>query len=252
MFNNPTVAKLHEMKLKVMAQMVNEPDAAQRDLSFDERLGIMVERQWLEKKNARIQRNLRSASFSMPAQLENLDFTADRTIDKPLIRTLSSCLYIEQKLNIVVSGKTGSGKSFLISALGDAACRKEFSVRYFRIPELLLEIEEAKATNRYTKFMKSMGKVNLLILDDLGIKTYSLEESRDILELTESRYNKSSTILSGQVPHTQWYDLFPNPTIADAIMDRVIHNAYILVLNSKKSMREIVAEKTFQSLEKLG
>ena len=100
--------------------------------------------------------------------------------------------------------------------------------------------------------MKSIEKVNLLILDDLGIKTYSLEESRDILELTESRYNKSSTILSGQVSHTKWYDLFPDPTIADAIMDRVIHNAYILALNSKKSMREVLAEKTFQSLEKLG
>ncbi len=109
-----------------------------------------------------------------------------------------------------------------------------------------MEIQDAKAENRYSKFMLALQNIKLLILDDIGLKPYSLEESRDILEIAESRYNKSSTILSGQVSHTKWYKLFPDPTIADAIMDRVIHNSYILPLDSKKSMREVMAEKTIK------
>ena len=144
--------------------------------------------------------------------------------------------------NIIISGKTGSGKTYLVCAFGNEACRQEYSVKYFRIPELLLEIQDAKQENRYAKFMAQLQKIKLLILDDIGLKTYTLEESRDILEIVESRYNKASTVLSGQIAHTKWYELFPDPTIADAIMDRVIHNAYILALDSKKSMREVMAQ----------
>ncbi len=116
--------------------------------------------------------------------------------------------------------------------------------------ELLLELEDAKNENRYSKFMTGLQNIKLLILDDIGLKSYTLEESRDILEIAESRYNRALTILSGQISHTKWYDLFPDPTIADAIMDRIIHNSYILTLDSKKSMREVMAEKTIKSIEK--
>lgn len=246
--NNPTVEKLRSLKLKVMAQMLSEPDAALRDLSFEERLGIMVEKEWLAKKNARIQRLLRQASLGLNACIEDIDYTADRTIDKKTVQTLSTCAFIEQKLNIVISGKTGSGKSYLACALGNCACRQGYTVKYFRIPELLLEIQDAKQENRYTKYMTNLQNIKLLILDDIGLKSYDLEESRDILKIAESRYNKGSTVLSGQVSHTQWYELFPDPTIADAIMDRVIHNAYILTLDSKKSMREVMAERIIKDL----
>ena len=148
----------------------------------------------------------------------------------------------------MISGKTGSGKSYLACALGNCACRQGYTVKYFRIPELLLEIQDAKQENRYTKYMTSLQNIKLLILDDIGLKSYDLEESRDILEIAESRYNKGSTVLSGQVSHTQWYELFPDPTIADAIMDRVIHNAYVLVLDSKRSMREVMAERIIKDL----
>src|SRR5664279_2769622 len=243
MLNNPTVEKLRDLKLKVMAQMMSEPDLVLRELSFEERLGIMVEKEWLAKKNARIKRLLNSASLGLNACLEDIDYLADRTIDKKTIQTLSTCSFIEQQLNIVISGKTGSGKSFIACALGNSACRHGYTVKYFRIPELLLEIQDAKNENRYAKFMAQLHNIRLLILDDIGLKSYNLEESRDILEIAESRYNKASTVLSGQIAHTQWYDLFPDPTIADAIMDRVIHNAYILALDSKKSMREVMAAK---------
>ena len=248
MLNNPTIEKLKELKLKVMAQMLSEPDATLRELSFEERLGIMVEKEWLAKKNARIRRLLSSASLGLNACIEDIDYTVERTIDKKTIQTLSTCAFIEQKLNIMISGKTGSGKSFIACALGNRACRYGYTVKYFRIPELLLEIQDAKQENRYAKFMTTLQNTKLLILDDIGLKSYNLEESRDILELAESRYNKGSMVLAGQIAHTQWYDLFPDPTIADAIMDRVIHNSYILALDSKKSMREVMAERLIQNL----
>jgi DNA replication protein DnaC len=252
MLNNPTVERLRDLKLKVMATMLIDPDNSLRELSFEERLGVMVEKEWMHKKNSRIKRLLNSASLGLNACIEDIDYSSDRTIDKKTIQTLSSCTFIEQKLNIVLSGKTGSGKSYISCAVGNSACRHGYTVKYFRIPELLLEIQDAKNENRYSRFMTGIQNIKLLILDDIGLKSYSLEESRDILEIAESRYNKASTILSGQIAHTKWYDLFPDPTIADAIMDRVIHNSYILALDSKKSMREVMAEKTIKDIEKNG
>lgn len=249
MLNNPTVEKLRDLKLKVMAKMMAEPDPAMQELSFEERLGIMVEKEWLSKKNSRIKRLLNKSSLSQNACIEDIDYLADRTIDKKTIQSLSSCTFIEQKLNIVISGKTGTGKTYLACAFGNAACRRGYSVKYFRIPELLLEIQDAKINNQYGKFIAALQKTKLLIMDDIGLKAYTLEESRDILEITESRYNKASTILSGQIAHTKWYDLFPDPTIADAIMDRVIHNSYILALDSKRSMREVMAEKAISNTQ---
>lgn len=250
MLNNPTVEKLKDLKLKTMAQILSNPDSNLRDLSFEERLGIMVEKEWLAKKNVRIRRLLNSAKLGLNACIEDVNYSADRVIDKKTIKTLSECSYIEQKLNIVISGKTGSGKTYLACAFGNAACRLGYTVKYLRVPEILLEIQDAKVKNRYSKFLAQIQKIKLLILDDIGLKSYTLEESRDILEIAESRYGKGSTILSGQIPHSQWYNLFSDPTIADAIMDRVIHNAYILPLEAKKSMRAVMAEKA--KLNQLG
>ena len=243
MLDGPTIEKLKEMKLKVMAEMLSDPDSSIRELSFEDRLALMVESQWLEKRNARIKRLLRDARFPIDACTEDIRYHPDRTIDKRVVSTLATCTYIERRLNAVVSGKTGSGKSYIICALGNAACRKLYRVRYYRIPELLLEIEDARSQGMYLKFMAGLQKVRLLILDDIGLKSYNIEESRDILEIAEARYNRASTILSAQIEHSKWYDLFADPTIADAIMDRVIHNAYILPLDSKRSMRQVMAEK---------
>ena len=169
----------------------------------------MVEKEWLYRKNTRIKRLLYNASLTINACIEDIDYTQERKIDKKTIRTLSSCIFIEQRLNIIISGKTGCGKSFLACAFGNNACRHGYTVKYYRIPELLLEIQAAKNENCYTQFMNKLKKVSLLILDDLSLKSYTLEESRDILEIAESRYNRSSTILSGQIPHTHWHRLIP-------------------------------------------
>ena len=247
MLHNPTVEKLKAMKLKTMAQLATDP--ALKELSFEERLAVMVEKEWLRRKNNRIKRLLRKASFSLNACLEDIDYTHERKIDKKTIQILSGCTFIEQKLNIILSGKTGTGKSFLACALGNRACRYGYTVRYYRMPELLLEIQAAKNDNDYLHLMEALRKVRLLILDDVGLTSYTLEESRDILEIAEGRYNRSSTLLAGQMPHTHWYDLFPDPALADAIMDRLIHNANILPLDSPRSMREVMAEKTLQEIK---
>lgn len=248
MLTNPTAEKLKSMKLKVMAEMTTSPDPALNQLSFDEHFGIMVEKEYLAKQNARIQRLLYMAGLSPDTSLEDIDYSSGRTIDKKTIATLSACLFIDQRLNILITGKTGSGKTYLAKALGVNACRHGYSVKYVRIPELLLEIAAARSENRYSRFMNNLTYTKLLILDDIGLKSYTQEESRDILEIVESRYNKASTILSSQVDHGTWYELFPDPTIADAIMDRIIHNAYILALDSKKSMREIMAERSMKAM----
>ena len=169
MFNNPTIEKLKDMKLKVMAQMLGEPDSALRELSFEERFAVMVEKEWISRKNSRIKRLLNNASLGLNACLEDIDYTADRTIDKKTIQTLSTCIFIEQKLNIVITGKTGSGKSYLACSFGNNACRHGYTVKYYRIPELLLEIQDAKNENRYTRFMNQLQNTKLLILDDIGL-----------------------------------------------------------------------------------
>lgn len=242
MLNSPTIEKLKDMKLKVMAQMLADPDSAVRDLSFEDRLALMVDGQWFAKRNAKIKRLLNSASLAVGACIEDIRYRPDRTIDKRVVQTLSTCTYVEQKLNIVVSGCTGSGKTFLICAFGNCACRHLYKVKYYRIPELLLEMQDARDQGKYLNFMDGLQKIKILILDDIGLKTYTVEESRDILEIAEARYNRSSTILSAQMEHSKWYELFADPTIADAIMDRIIHNAYILPLDSKRSMRQVIAE----------
>ena len=252
MLNNQTIQKLHDLKLKEMAQMMAEPEYSLKELSFEDRFGIMVDKEWLARKNSRIKRLLSIASFGVNACLEDIDYTADRTIDKKTIQTISTCAFIEQKLNIIICGKTGCGKSFLASAFGNNVCRHNYSVKYYRIPELLLELQNVKAENRYSKFIKQLQSIKLLILDDIGLKSYTLEESRDILEIAESRCNKLSTVLVSQLAHTQWYELFPDPTIADAIMDRIIHNSYVLLLDSKKSMREVAAEKKIKEISQLN
>ena len=184
----------------------------------------------------------------MNACIEDIDYCAERTISKQSVLELASCDFIEKSLNIITTGKTGSGKTYLICAFGNNACRKGYTTKYYRIPELLLEIQEAKAHGQYSRFMRGLQTTRLLLLDDIGLKSYTLEESRDILEIAESRYNRGSMILAGQISHSQWYELFPDPTIADAIMDRIIHNSYIMELDSKLSMREVMASKKMQPL----
>ncbi len=243
MLNQPTIQKLKEMRMSVMAKMLADPTESETDMCFDDRLALMVEKEWLTRRNNRINRLLKKALFPMDASIENIDYNHQKGLDKRLIQNLAGCGYLDQYLNIFITGMTGSGKSYLACAFGNAACRKNYTVKYLRIPELLLELQSAKYENQFAKYIKQLQKLNLLILDDIGLKTYTLDESRDLLEVIESRYNKASLIMIGQVPHPQWYELFPDPTIADAIMDRIIHNSYVFTIDAEHSMREVTAKR---------
>lgn len=251
MLNNPTAEKLRQMRLKTMADAFMNPEPGADTLSFDERFSLLVEKEWYAKKNARIMRLQTKAGFGMSACLEDIDYSKKRNISKKDIATIGTCSFIEQKLNVILSGKTGSGKSYLACAIGNAACRHGYSCRYYRLPDLFAEIALARLDNEYMKFMGSLRKVDLLIVDDVGLKSYSQEEARDLLEIAELRYSRSSTIFASQIPHEKWYELLTDPTIADAFMDRIIHNAYIIPLDSNVSMREIMAQKKLKHIEKL-
>lgn len=243
MLNQPTIQKLKEMRLPVMAKMLADSTETEKGMSFDDRLTLMVENEWLARRNNRINRLLKKASFPVDASIENIDYERQKGLEKKLVQNLSGCGYIEQHLNFLISGKTGSGKTYVAAAFGNAACRKNYTVRYLRMPELLLELQAAKYENQFIKYIKQILKVNLLIIDDIGLKTYTLEESRDLLEIIEARYNKASLIMIGQIPHLKWYELFPDPTIADAIMDRIIHNSHVFTIDAEHSMREVTAKR---------
>ena len=252
MLRNPTAEKLRDMRLKTMADSFINPEPGIEALSFEDRFALMVEREWHAKKDSRITRLKSNAGFEMQASLEDVDYRKGRNISRKDVATLGSCVFIQQKLNIIISGKTGSGKSYLACAIGDTACHHNYSVKYYRQSVLFEEIAMARLENRYGRFMGSLKKIHLLILDDLAMKSYSHEEARDLLEIAELRYNRLSTIFASQVPHDKWYDLIPDPTIADAFMDRIVHNAYIVPLDSNISMREIMAQKRMKALDMLN
>jgi len=249
MLSSPTVQKLREMNLKTMAESFENPEAGADALSFEDRFSLMVEAEWYAKRNTRITRLIQRSGFAMSACLEDIEYGKGRTISRKDVTTIGACTFIEQKLNVLISGKTGSGKSYLACAIGNAACRHSYTTKYFRLPDLLAEIALARLDNRYLRFMTALKKIRLLIIDDIGLKICTHEEARDLLEVAELRYNRSSTILASQIPHEKWYELMPDPTIADAFMDRIVHNAYVFPLDSKKSMREVMAGKKGFDLE---
>ena len=251
MLRNPTADKLRDMRLNKMAEAFLNPEPGSDALSFEDRFALMVEKEWYAKKTSRVARLVSRAGLGIQASLADIDYSKERNISRKDVATLGSCVFIQQRLNIIISGKTGSGKSYLACAIGDAACRNNYSCKYYRLPDLFAEIAMSRFENRYIRFMDSLRKIHLLILDDLDFKTYSHEEARDLREIAELRYNKTSTIFASQVPHEKWYDLIPDPTIADAFMDRIVHNAYIVPLDSTISMREIMAQKRMKAIAML-
>ena len=249
MLKNPTADKLRDMRLRAMAEAFLNPEPGEDALSFEDRFALLVEKEWYAKKNAKVSRLQNKSGFSQNACLEDIEYSKGRNISKKDVALIGTCLFIEQKLNVIISGKTGSGKSFLANAIGNAACRHGYSCKYLRIPELFAELSMARIEQKYLRFMEALRKINLLVIDDIGLKPYTHEEARDMLEIAELRYNRSSTIFASQIPHEKWYELISDPTIADAFMDRVVHNSYIIPLDSKISMREIMAQKKMKMLD---
>jgi len=234
-----TVDKLVTMKLHGMVEAVQEQIKSRvyKDLSFEERLGMLVDREMDSRQDRKLRTLLAKARFRYQgASVEDINFTAKRGITKDVILSLSQNGWIRDKRNIIITGSTGVGKTYMACAIGNSACRAGISTYYARLPRLFQELKISRADGSYGKLLQRLSMVNLLIVDDWGLSPLSDTERRDFLEIMEDRYNVRSTIISSQIPTEKWHDLIGEPTIADAICDRLIHNAHKIKLTGK-SMR---------------
>jgi DNA replication protein DnaC len=239
MLQNQLKDRLSQMRLKGLldAYLKQQSDPAIKDLSFEERFGLLIDFEWTNRQNHRLKRLLKESGMSGDACIEDIDFTARRNLDRKLIQSLSNCDWLLHHQNIMIFGPTGVGKTYLSCALGQAACRMDYSVRYFRVSKLMEKLQVAHGDGTYFKFFSSLKRAKLLILDDWGLKPLSSAECSEILELFEDRFNNGSTIISSQLPLEHWDHALSDPTLADAILDRVVHNAHKIFLKGD-SMRK--------------
>ena len=209
------------------------------DLSFEERFGLIVDAEWTSRKNNRMKELIRRANYSISAAcLEDVEYHSDRKLNKALINRLENCDYIREYRNIIILGATGSGKTFLANAFGMTASRNFITVRYARLPDLLGELAIARAEGNYQKVIKSFKQVSLLILDEWLLYPLKENETRDLLEITEARYKKASTVFCSQFEVADWHHKIGEPTLADAICDRIVHDSYTIIIGGEDSMRK--------------
>ena len=236
---HPSIEKLRQMRLTGMARALEEqlsqPDVA--GLSFDERLGLLVDREEAQRHNAALAQRLRAARLRQAACLEDIDYRTSRGLDRGLMRTLATGEWLRQHNNVLVMGPTGVGKSFISCALGNQAARGGVSVRYQRPSRLLDDLAMARADGRYARVLAQMSKMRLLILDDWLMVKLTGDQRRDLLEVIDDRHQRGSTILATQVPMERWHDQVGDPTYADAILDRLVHNAHRIELRGGSMRR---------------
>lgn len=235
-----TITKLGEMRLNSMALATREllQTSPGNELSFAEKLGLIVDREWTERDNRRLARRLKEAKLSTRASLDNVLCDPERGIDKATIRQLATCGWIQSKHNVVIVGKTGVGKSYLGSALADAACRKGYRAVFFRVPRLLEELALARLAGELGSLLGKLSRVDVLVLDDFLLNPMTDIERRDLLEVIEDRYDRNSTVITTQLPTKTWHDALNDPTIADAICDRLVHNAHLIKLGGPSLRRK--------------
>jgi DNA replication protein DnaC len=221
--------------LKALEEQMQMPDIEK--LSFEERLGLLVDREMADRQNRRFNTRLRKAKLRQNACIEDIDFRHPRGLDKSLMMQLASGKWIKEAHNVIIIGPTGVGKTYLACALAHKACQLDYSAIYLRLPRMLHELEIAKADGRYGKLLKSFAKTNLLVIDDWGFKKLIKEQSHDLLEIFEDRHQLRSTLIASQLPVDHWHEIIGNPTLADAILDRLVHNAYRINLKGE-SMRK--------------
>lgn len=245
MLTVPTLDKLRELRLHGMVSAFEEQLAGTEfgELTFEERLGVMVDRELIERENRRLKSRLKTAKLRQQACMEDIDYRHPRGLDKSLMMSLYTCQWIREHLNILITGPTGVGKSFIACAFGHRACLSGFKVLYFRGPRLFQDIALARGDGRYNKVMNTIAKTHVIVIDDWGLSSLTDQEQRDFLEILEDRHGIHSTIISSQVPLEHWHELMENPTLSDAILDRLIHNAYKINLKGE-SMRKIKSKLT--------
>lgn len=239
MNNEATIEKLQQMKLCGMARAFKTTmeSGIKNDFTKDELIAHLVESEWDDRYNRRLQRLIKQASFRYKASIEEIIFSSARDIDKNQILRFSGCNWIKKGENIIITGATGTGKSFIASALGNAGCTNGFKVFYSNAIKIFSELKYAQAEGTYIKKMEKIKKMDLLIIDDFGLKTLDSNNRLMLLELIEDRHSLRSVIISSQIPVNKWHDVIGDSTIADAICDRIVHNSYRIELRGE-SMRK--------------
>ena len=239
MLTEQTLEKLYSMNLNGMAEAFKEQlkQSSMDDLSFEERFALLVDHLWSWKEDRRMGRLLSNAKLKLNACIEDIDFKSPRGMDKSVILSLSACDWAKGAQNIIITGPTGVGKTYLACALANKACRMNYSSLYVRAPKLFYDIAVSKADGTYSKLMNRLAKTRVLLLDDLGIAPMNDHERRDLLEVIEDRHGLASTIVTSQLPINAWHEIVGDPTIADAILDRLVHNAHKIILKGD-SMRK--------------
>lgn len=240
MLVNPIIHKLQQLRLHAMVKafkdQLEEPTINQ--LSFEERLGLLVDVEVTSRENRRLQTRLRNARLQQSACLEDIDYHSPRHLDRSLLATLSQCQWITSHHNVLIVGPCGTGKTFLACALAHKACLYGYTAHYCRISRLLSELQLGKGDGQYGKRMHELAKADVLILDDFGLTPLVDEQRRDLLEILDDRHDKRSTIVTSQVPVKLWHETIGNETLADAILDRLVHNSHRLEIKGE-SMRKI-------------
>jgi DNA replication protein DnaC len=240
MLNHPTHERLAQLRLtgmaKALAEQAQIPDI--QTLTFEERLGLLVDRELTERHNRQTSTRLRRARLKQTAVAEDIDYRHPRGLDKAVFRRLLTGDWVRGHQNVLITGPTGVGKTYLACALADAACRQGFTALYQRLPRLFEELTIARADGRYLKLMAALAKVDVLVLDDWGLAVLDGERRRDLLEVLDERYQTRSTLATSQLPVAHWHDALGDPTLADAILDRLVHQAHALAL-AGESLRKL-------------
>ncbi len=239
MLHQHTLDKLHTLRLTGMAaafeQQLAQPAA--QELSFEERFALLLDQEILYRDNRRLARLLKAAKLRVGACVEDIDYRHPRGIDRSFMSTLASCQWIQRHQNLAITGSAGSGKTWLACALGNQACRLGLSVRYVRLPRLFEMLRIAHGDGSYPRLMNQLAKTDLLILDDWGIQKIAAAQRNDLMEVIEDRYGLRATLIAGQLPVEHWHEYIGEATLADAILDRLLHNAHRLPLKGD-SMRK--------------
>jgi DNA replication protein DnaC len=226
---NQTLEKLTAMRLGIMVKEYRRQMElpSMSALPFDERLAMMVDAEWLQRQNNKLQRLIKAAALKEPAAcLEDIDYNPRRKLDKAEIARLSDCMWVKEGKNLIITGATGTGKTYLSSAFGNAACRAGMSVRSFRVNRLLTDLAIGRGDGSYNKLIAAMKKPDLLILDDFGMSPIDPAACRDLLEVIDERHGIKSVMITAQLPVSAWHGVFDDATIADAVLDRLVHNAH--------------------------
>ncbi len=240
-----TLEKMHAMKLTAMAEAVTQQRQSSQytDLSFEERLGLLIDTEWTARQQRKLTRRLRAARIRYPASLENVDFKHPRHLDRSQVLALGTCGWISERHNLILTGPTGIGKSFLCSAFVERACRGGFTAAYTRMPRLLHDLAVGRGDGSYTRVLARLAKLDLLAIDDWLLAPLRDSERRDLIEVIEERSERSSTLIASQLPITDWHGVIGDPNPADAICDRLLHNAHRIALQGASMRRTKTAPR---------